>query len=278
MKNRKRFFIVLLPFAALIIMAFAYAEDPLLKSVNNSSGAPSGYSGDPAGGNRNCTSCHGGTATEQVTGWITSDVPDTGYVPATTYTITATATGEGINTFGFQVSPQNSAGDILGTLVNLGAETKLTPGSNYITHTSSGISGQGSKTWTFDWTAPEAGNGEVVFYGAFNLCNGNGSTSGDVIKLSTLSINENTSTGFDSDPVAEQVSVYPNPVLGHLNLKTQAGLTGTRFMVYDQSGRLVMNGILSGSTTTLSADNLGTGIYYLKLDNANRTVIKFLKK
>lgn len=278
MKNRKRFAVISLALAAIIIMAFAATDDPPVKSVHSSSGAPSGYCNDPAGGNRNCTGCHSGSAAEQQAGWITSDIPETGYVPATTYTITAKANGEGSSTFGFQISPQNSLGNILGTLVNTGSETKLTSGTDYVTHTSSGLSGQDSKTWTFDWTAPEAGSGEVVFYGAFNVSNGNGSTSGDQIKLSTLSVNENASTGIRSVDGIERLSAYPNPVHNFLNVRTPADMAGSRFIVYDQSGRQVMEGILDGGTTRLSADHLAAGTYFIKLNGSDVEVIKFVKK
>ena len=48
-----------------------------------------------------------------------------------------------------------------------------------ITHTSSGISTTGdSNSWSFDWTAPASGTGDVTFYGAFNAANGDEIISG----------------------------------------------------------------------------------------------------
>ena len=178
-----------------IIMAFTSGIDTGHSSLKNSSGVQSGCSGDPASGSTNCTGCHSGPAAQLQADWITSDIPGSGYVPDVTYTITATATGMGHTKFGFQVSPQNSSGTILGTLVNTGSETKLTSNQKYITHTSMGTSGSGSKAWTFNWTAPAPGSGEVTFYGAFNIANGNNSSSGDTIMLSTLSVKE-SATGF----------------------------------------------------------------------------------
>ena len=78
-------------------------------SLKNSSGAPAGNTNSPADG-QNCSHCMGGTAVP-VTGWITSDVPSTGYLPGNTYTITVTATGTGNK--GFQVSPQDVAGNLM---------------------------------------------------------------------------------------------------------------------------------------------------------------------
>ena len=78
-------------------------------------GAPAGYTGSP-GDAQNCTKsgCHNGTAAT-VSGWITSNIPPAGYTPATTYNITVTVTGSGNH--GFEVSPQNVAGTLLGTLI-----------------------------------------------------------------------------------------------------------------------------------------------------------------
>ncbi|MES1181695.1 MAG: hypothetical protein ABUL44_02775, partial [Flavobacterium sp.] len=84
-----------------IISVLAFRLGPL-----NSTGAIPGVAGDPAGGDQNCTSCHAGPAATLQTGWISSNIPAAGYVPFTTYTITATATRPGHTRFGFEISPQ----------------------------------------------------------------------------------------------------------------------------------------------------------------------------
>lgn len=77
----------------------------------NPNGAPAGMTGSPGDGD-NCTSCHGGTATTTAS-LITSNIPASGYIPGTTYTITATNSLTGSGKMGFEVSPQNVAGDLL---------------------------------------------------------------------------------------------------------------------------------------------------------------------
>ena len=161
-------------------------------STLRTTGSPAGYSGDPAGGNKTCNTigCHSsGPAPQMQTGWITSNIPATGYVPGTVYTITATATRANHSKFGFQVSPQNTAGIQMGTMTITSTQTAITNGLGgmpYITHTSTGTSGVGSKTWSFDWTAPVAGSGTVNFYGAFNITNFSNTSSGDTIILLCL--------------------------------------------------------------------------------------------
>jgi hypothetical protein len=155
------------------------------------SGAPAGYTACPNEySGRTCTSCHSDFNAASVSGWISSNVPAAGYTAGATYTITATATGAGFPVFGFEIAPLGAAGVLLGTpLITNTTETKLVS-SKYVTHTSSGISGSGSKTWTFNWTAPAAGTGPVTFYGSFLLGDGDGGEGGDYVKTGTLTINE----------------------------------------------------------------------------------------
>lgn len=166
------------------VLLFAACISPVVFLVSSFSGddakypggAPAGYTGSPADG-KDCKQCHGGSTTP-VTDWITSNIPAEGYTPGTTYDITVTVTGSGKK--GFEVSPQNLSGSLLGTL-QATSGTKLTGSGKYITQTSS--SNSNPATWTFNWTAPVAGTGEVTFYGAFTV-------SKAVTKTSTLTVQE----------------------------------------------------------------------------------------
>ena len=276
MKKFYPFASILLLVATMAMTAFSFRGGDDLQNIMSASGAPAGYSGDPAGGSKDCTNCHAGTAQQQA-GWITSNVPETGYVAGTTYTIISTASGAGITKFGFQVSAQNSGGSFLGTLVNTSAETKLVSGTNYVTHTSAGNTGNESKTWTFDWTAPAAGSGEVIFYGAFNLANNNGGSSGDAIILSTLAISEDASTGSYGHVTGKPFTVYPNPARDYLMIDAAAEWDGLQFLIYDKSGRQVLSGSLSDYSTTIPLGPLEAGMYHLQIRGKNPHSIMFLK-
>jgi hypothetical protein len=198
----KKTLFLLLPLATIAILLSSYSgSDP--RSLYPG-GAPAGNTGSPADG-QNCTHCHGGSAST-VQNWITSDVGTEGYIPGQTYTITVTVTGSGNK--GFEVSPQNVAGDKLGTLI-AGTGNKLAGSGKYVTHSSS--SSANPKVWTFQWTAPVSGTGEVTFYGAFAL---NMSST----RLSTLVIPENTATGIKEEAISPKVTIYPNPVYNNLNV------------------------------------------------------------
>jgi hypothetical protein len=181
MKNKS----IILSIAIVIIVAISQ------QLVSSPDGAVSGVANDPLSNSANCTSCHSGTAYTR-SGWITSNIPLSGYVPNTTYTITATMVCPTRTKFGFEISPQNSLGTKLGTLiVTNSAQTKLVGSSKYITHTTGGNTGtNGTKTWTFDWTAPAVNSGQVNFYGSFLGANNNGSSSGDSTFITTYSVLE----------------------------------------------------------------------------------------
>jgi hypothetical protein len=262
----KRETIVLAALIAAIVIAVLQSYSPVEYSPMYASQAPPGYSGDPAGGNKSCVNCHSGHAAMIQTGWITSDIPVSGYLPLTDYSITATATRIGHTKFGFQVTPQNNNGTFLGTLANIGTDTKLTSNPNYITHNQAAIAGNGSKSWVFKWTSPIAGSGPVTFYGAFNATNANNYSSGDSIFLSTLSVNEST-TGIDENQFANAFLVYPNPSKGKFEIQFQnfRFSQSAKLEIYNLSGQLIYQSFILAQKTTIELGKQNKGIYLLKV-------------
>ncbi len=181
----KKTFYLLFTVAGLFIL--------LTSELMYSTGSPGGKTGSPGDGGTTCTQCHGGTATPQ-DGWITSTIPVEGYEPGQTYSITATGTHDGVVKFGFELTAEDMNADKTGALIVTNAsQNQLVNGNNSITHSAGGTAPSGNtKSWTFDWTAPAEGTGDVTFYGAFNAANGNGNNQGDVIYTSTLSVPEAT--------------------------------------------------------------------------------------
>jgi hypothetical protein len=175
---------------------YLFASLPLLlvllvSGVLTHNGSPGAKSGSPGDGLATCTDCHGGTA-QPVTGWITTNIPVTGYVAGQTYTITATATHAGAALFGFELTAENSANAKRGTFIITNAvETKLINANKAVTHTTNGTNPTGnSRTWNMNWTAPVSGTGAITFYAAFNAANGNGANTGDVIYKSSRTVPE----------------------------------------------------------------------------------------
>lgn len=247
-----------------------------------STGADPGHCGAPNDGYETCTHCHSDYAEMPLPGLITSNVPLSGYVPGTTYTITAGISRPGHLKFGFQVSPQDSSGNLMGTLINTSTETQLVGAfGQYITHTASGNSGAGSKFWSFDWMSPVAGTGPVTFYGAFNVTNGNNDPTGDSIFVFTLIINENTNSveEFFNDAY---VSVYPNPI----NKKTVLSFylnqsEQLKIKVLDIYGNICKTieseqYVAGANRVFLCMDGLSAGIYFIHITGHEHHTIKKL--
>jgi len=262
-----------------LIALSAFTE---FNTEKSSSGAPSGEANDPASGNANCTDCHSPSLVTPMSGWITSTIPLGGYVPGTTYTITATMTRPGHTKFGFEVSPQNPSGTFLGTLVNTGTLTKLTGTNHYVTHTSAGNTGTSPKSWTFNWTAPVKGSGSVTFYGAFLATNANNSTSGDSTFTSTLVVAENTATDVnDMNALNSAVAVFPNPTSDKINLNYTLNLDqkfevslinieGKQIEILFSGNKL--SGVYNEQYSIPSS--YSKGIYFLKLTAGENVVVK----
>lgn len=158
--NRPVFFVI--PAMMLgIILSAATSFAPSTK------GSPAGYSGSPADA-KDCSACHKAKAVAKE-GLITISGGGTQYIPGKTYTIITVLKGTPKSKkFGFQLSPQDAKGKLLGKMVVTDATgTAIAKGNKYINQTEKGVDGAGSKTWSFDWVAPEKGAGEVTFYGSY---------------------------------------------------------------------------------------------------------------
>lgn len=235
-KNYSIIFTVLLSFIILL-------QTNGNEAISNNSGSPAGRTGSPSD-NATCASsnCHAGTASSSPTQIIFSNVPATGYIPGQTYSITATVSQSGINKYGFQISPMNVNGTLLGSLSLTNPSTTKIVSSKYVTHTAAGTSGTGGKTWSFNWTAPVAGTGNVTFYGAFNFANGNTNASGDIIRTNILTISENTGTTgintIDRNPF--NAVLYPNPVINEAKIQLSLDeLSSVMIQITDLTGKSI---------------------------------------
>lgn len=247
-------------------------------AVSNTTGAPASRTGSPGDG-ANCTSCHAGTAAT-VSGLINSGIPATGYIPGQTYTITGSITQSGKTKFGFEISPQNTSGVKKGTLVVTNSTaTQLISTGKYITHKTAGTSfPSGTASWSFDWIAPEAGSGDVTFYGAFNISNSNSSTSGDIIKLSTLTVQEDLATGVNELYAGDIITVYPNPVVDKLFIRSLSGRAYYKLSIINIEGKIVKEEKNLVFDQPVDLTVLSKGYYIVKIETERGITIKKIIK
>jgi hypothetical protein len=242
-------------------------------------GTEPGYTGSPGDTLKNCTACHGGRAVT-VYDWIQSTVPSTGFIPGQKYTITATNTEIGATRFGFSISPQAIDGKLLGTMVITDTTTtKLVGNDKYITYKAAGVDGVDSRTWVFDWIAPDSVN-EVVFYGAFNS-NFEGHKDGDKTYLTTLKLFKNGYTGIDETSTSANMQVYPSPAINTVYIKTAQSLATTAVInIIGINGQLVSSfnhyNFTAQNEVKLDVSTLTNGIYFVNItpEGSTQTMTK----
>lgn len=230
------------------------------------SGSPGGRTGSPGDNGVTCTQCHSGVA-NPVDNWISTDIPVLGYVVGETYTITATGQHAGVGRFGFELTSEDANGNKVGSFNIINGQTQLANGGSSVTHTNSGITPDGdSKTWTFEWTAPDTDLGIISFYGAFNAANNNGGTSGDVIYTSNLSVDEST-IGIKDDIEIAEFSFGPNPSYGVISIKHN--YNDANVTIIDMSGKVVYQASNIKTNQSLNIQNLQAGVYFIQFVSGN---------
>ncbi|MFN7013378.1 MAG: choice-of-anchor V domain-containing protein [Bacteroidia bacterium] len=250
---------------------------------SNGGGAPAGKTGSP-GDNSDCTSCHITSGTP-VNGaiLITSNVPTGGYISGNTYQITVRAAHATFNKFGFQASPQSASGTLLGTLATTNnTETQLVGSGKYITHKSAGTAGTSIpsvgnfKEWSFNWTAPSAGTGNVTFYAAAILANANNQNSGDSLVKGTLVINESATNGIQSINATNKTFIYPNPAYNFLNINA---FENVDIMLFNMGGKMIFQQNINAGLNNIDISNLPSGIYFVKVHGKSTSeILKFVKQ
>jgi hypothetical protein len=246
---------------------------------SNHAGAPAQVTGSPADGQTcNKSNCHTGNSVVVTPGIINSNIPITGYVSGTTYTITATVTQTGNSCWGFEISPQNLAGTLLGIpVITDTGQTKII-NLKYITHKLAGTSGANTKSWSFNWVAPAAGTGDVTFYGAFNYCNGNNLRTGDFIHTSFYTVNEAT-VGINENAEAYRFLVFPNPISTTAEISFYLPeKTSFNLILYTIGGKkiqtLAASQSFKGSYIYYFENQLNKGMYLLSIETPSSTVVK----
>ncbi|UPT67434.1 MAG: T9SS type A sorting domain-containing protein [Sphingobacteriales bacterium JAD_PAG50586_3] len=259
-----------------VVAGFVVFSYNTTQGHTNPSGAPAQAAGAPndggiATGTCGKSSCHNVTATPQAD-MITSNIPVSGYIPGQTYTITGTITVANKVKFGFQMTPQNDAGQLQGQIVITNTTDTKIVSTKYVTHKTAGTGGQGTRTWSFDWVAPAAGTGDVTFYGAFMAANNNGSDSGDLVFASNLTVTEGTVGVNDMEADKPEVIVFPNPANGAFQVAVSGAKSAISTKVFNAEGRLVYSNVYNNTNTAKqvidvnAGAKLSAGLYFVSVE------------
>ncbi|MBN1927862.1 MAG: hypothetical protein JW798_18665, partial [Prolixibacteraceae bacterium] len=102
----------------------------LISASMYNAGSPGKKTGSPLDG-ASCTQCHSGTPAEAEL--ITSNIPETGYVPGQTYNITLTASNADAQKFGFEITSENNSEKTGTFAITESNRTKLTNNNKAVT-------------------------------------------------------------------------------------------------------------------------------------------------
>lgn len=246
----------------------------MLILMANKAGSAGGLTGSPGDNGTTCTSCHGGTVTS-VNGWISTNIPESGYNFGEVYTITLAATDPVASRFGFEITAEDALKKKINAynLTNT-TETKLTNAGKAVTHTAAGVDPIGnSKTWSFEWTAPEESTGTVTFYAAVNAANGNNLNSGDIIYKTSASVFP-ASTRIEK--IRNNFSVYPNPSSGLVNIELTNLSDKSEIIVLNSSGQEMVRHLPVANEVQLDLSNLPKGVYFIRLAEQKKSKMQKL--
>ncbi len=84
-------------------------------------------------------------------------------------------------------------------------------------------------------------------------------------------------SGISNNQPPSNLSVFPNPASNSITIKTGNDLVGSQYLITDQTGRQVLNGILSNEATQADISRLTPGIYLIQVVGQRRSSVKMIK-
>ena len=270
------------------IFAIAFTS-ALAETLSNS--APASSSGAP--GEVDCTTsgCHESFALNigQGTAAISIENGATSYIPSKTYNIIVETSFPNLNRFGFQlVAIKDKDSSNVGTLsCTEQSRTQIIKGAdklasrNYMTYTFDGSTAlsKGNNKWQFNWTAPAADEGKITFYLATIAADDNGSDLGDYCYTKSSTLNSSP-LGITSESNNDfKLDIYPNPAKDKITISYYIEKANNIVVeLYDIHGNRIQQYSSKSSSgkqsTELFMKDYDSGIYFIKLNTGNKSVIK----
>lgn len=272
MHLKNRIALVFVSFIGIIIFStIAYTS-------NNGKAAKTGSPGENA-----CNECHSTNALNSGGGSVTISSPDLtnwAYVPGMTYTINVRVKKTGVGKFGFgfeALLPSGANAGLISTVNSSNAKTLsatvLGNSRANAVHKQPNHFGTDSVTFSFVWTAPAAGTGNVMFYAAGNATNSGNNSSGDFIYTANQSVSEVLTTNLNEILTSKIVTIFPNPIVDLINISLPNNLQQktTAVKIFDLKGNELLNNELSGELLSVKlseiAEKINQGVYIVRIEN-----------
>lgn len=247
-----------------------------------------GATGSP--GEVDCTNCHNSYALNSGGGSIALNTGTTNnqYTPGVTYQMTFTVTYSGRNLFGLGVEALNSSNNNAGTFVITDAASTRTKTALIgtvsrisVVHQFNGGASANSKVFSFSWTAPAAGTGNVTFYYCGLAANANGSESGDYVYRGSTVLTEMNTSGIEEASSNIDFSVFPTLIQDQATIRVTPVTSGTMSVqLFDLTGRQVRSeslDVIAGDSREIRWEGLSSlskGTYLVSILNGNATEVK----
>ena len=194
------------------------------------------------------------------------------YQPGTSYDlkVTITASTGTPSGYGFQavaLDVNNDDSGAWGTPPAGVQSLTLSNNRSYVEHSSTQA---GDNFFEVEWTAPQAGTGDVTFYAAGNAVNANNTSTGDAAGISNLVVAEEGPDGINDGVNLSDFTIFPNPVDDVLNFEITSRNSGDfEIQITDIHGKVVYGQnielIQGQNKRNINVSNLGNGLYMLHL-------------
>lgn len=259
--------------------------------------AASSYSGGPslaghitAVNGCNLSGCHGASSTATVPSLVvvakaSGDTVKNGkYTPGVAYIVTVMGSNASAQGFGFilrasQTGGTAQAGSFANPVPSTSTKTQLVGGFTVFEHKSVIPDVFGTFNASVEWTAPAAGAGSVAFNLAVNGVNGTGTTAGDQWNTTSVTLTEGPPSSVAAIAGSMQISIYPNPVVGLLNVDMNNNAAGNfNYAIYSMNGAMAAQGQLNNNVNSIDVSSLASGMHFISITNgAEQKVITFNK-
>lgn len=255
--------------AAILVANFAFSQINILENFDNSTNLPTGFSGDCSINNTPNFSCSGNNSLS------ISTIP---FVPKTMIYQSANSITNG-NDVKFKFNYKKSMSDGAGMTLTISYKLLLNGFYYYeedlppINIGSSDIVNCTEYSATIPKSKITNNNSSIKF--TFKLAVSNNATSFNSIFIDNFNVTQQSSLSTQEIQLDNKLSAYPNPTNKTLNIMNPKN-GANKVLVYDVSGKLVINKSFSSNDDKISIDveNLTKGIYIYKIGELSSKFIK----
>jgi hypothetical protein len=175
--------------------------------------------------------------------------------------------------YGFQLTAVNGTGGQAGTLTTSASLHTTTAGTGGLTvveqHSAITATAGAATMPSFSWLSPAAGTDSVAFHVIVNAVNGNNlSDAGDHASTAKFSFTRET-LSLDEFFDATEVTAFPNPVRGELNVRLGANAKGAVVSLVSVNGATILKQQFTGAKNgqiVIDMAEYPSGLYFVKIN------------